>query len=268
MTVLQRDGVRLAYVDEGKGEPAFVFMHGWTCNRSYFKPQHDHFKAKHRVVSVDLRGHGESDKPKGPYPIRQYADDVAWLIGKLGLDRPVALGHSMGGVTALELAAEHPQSVRAIVMVDPAPFLWSPDFISLLTNVANSAEAGNQQPRRDFVNMLFLPTSPVDLKARIIDEMCSAPAHVAADAMRGLLSYDGVAVAKKVSMPALHIAAARPLNPPHMMAQWLPHAVNGWTVGAGHFNMLEAPNQVNDMIERFVDQYVMHPQPAAAASGA
>jgi|SRR5437870_5656590 len=65
MTVLQRDGVRLAYVAEGKGEPAFVFMHGWTCNRSYFKPQHDHFKAKHRVVSVDLRGHGESDKPKG-----------------------------------------------------------------------------------------------------------------------------------------------------------------------------------------------------------
>ncbi len=52
MTVLQRDGVRLAYVDEGKGEPAFVFMHGWTCNRSYFKPQHDHFKAKHRVVSI------------------------------------------------------------------------------------------------------------------------------------------------------------------------------------------------------------------------
>jgi len=152
-------------------------------------------------------------------------------------------------------------------MVDPAPFLWSPDFISLLTNMADSADAGNQQPRRDFVNMLFLPTSPVDLKERIVDEMCSAPAHVAADAMRGLLSYDGVAVAKKVSLPALHIAATPPLNPPHMMAEWLPHAVNGWTVGAGHFNMLEAPNQVNDMIERFVDQYVMRPQPAAAASG-
>lgn len=267
MAVLQRDGVKLAYVDEGKGEPAFVFMHGWTCNRSYFKPQHDHFKAKHRVVSVDLRGHGESDKPKGPYSIRQYADDVAWLIGKLDLDRPVVLGHSMGGVAALELAAEHPQSVRAIVMVDPAPFLWSPEFISLLTNMADSSEAGNQQPRRDFINMLFLPTSPADLKARIVDEMSSAPAHVAAGAMRGLLAYDGVAVAKKVSLPALHIAATPPLNPPHMMAEWLPHAVNGWTVGAGHFNMLEAPNQVNDMIERFVDQYVMHPQPAAAASG-
>ena len=100
MTVLQRDGVKLAYVDEGKGEPAFVFMHGWTCNRSYFKPQHDHFKAKHRVVSVDLRGHGESDKPKGPYPIRQYADDVAWLIGVPWHDC-MAIGNLLGTRMAL-----------------------------------------------------------------------------------------------------------------------------------------------------------------------
>ena len=121
MAIKERNGLKLAYQDDGRGDPAFVFLHGWTCNRSYFKPQHDHFKANHRVVSVDLRGHGESDKPKEPYPISQYADDVAWLIGQLGLDRPIAVGHSMGGVTVLHLAAEHPESVRAIVMVDPAP---------------------------------------------------------------------------------------------------------------------------------------------------
>lgn len=266
--IKERNGVKLAYLDEGSGDPALVFIHGWTCNRSYFKPQHDHFKANHRVVSVDLRGHGESDKPRGAYPISQYADDVAWLIGELGLDRPIAVGHSMGGLAVLHLAAEHPDSVRGIVMVDPAPFAWPDEFRTALQNVIDSSEAGNQQPRRDFIaNALFTPTSPADLKARIVDEMCSAPTHVAANAMRGLLDYDGVSVAKRVTLPALHIPGSRPLNPPHLMAEWLPNVVTGWPVGAGHFNMLEAPVQVNDMIEKFVDQYVMRSQPTATAAG-
>lgn len=265
MAIKERNGVKLSYVDEGDGAPTLVFIHGWTCSRSYFKPQHDYFKANHRVVSVDLRGHGESDKPQGDYPISQYADDVAWLIGELGLDRPIAVGHSMGGVTVLQLAAEHPECVRAIVMVEPAPFAWSQEFRTALQRVIDSSEAGDQQPRRDFVaNALFMPTSPADLKARIVDEMCSAPTHVAANAMRGLLAYDGVEAAKKVTLPALHIAGNPPLNSPHMMAEWLPHVVNGWTVGAGHFNMLEVPVQVNDMIDKFVDHYVMRQQPAAA----
>lgn len=269
MAIKERNGVKLAYQDEGSGEPALIFIHGWTCDRSFFKPQHDHFKANHRVVSVDLRGHGESDKPKDGYPISRYADDVAWLIGELGLDRPIAVGHSMGGVTVLQLAAEHPESVRAIVMVDPAPLAWPAEFVTALQNVIDSSEAGNQQPRRDFIaGALFIPTSPADLKQRIVDEMCSAPTHVAADAMRGLLEYDGVAAAKKVKVPALHIAGTPPLNPPHKMTEWLPHVVNGWAVGGGHFNMLETPVQVNDMIEKFADQYVMRSQPAGAAAGA
>ena len=52
-----------------------------------------------------------------------------------------------------------------------------------------------------------------------------------------------------------------------MMTEWLPQVVNGWAVGGGHFNMLETPVQVNDMIEKFVDQYVMRSQPAVAAAG-
>ena len=62
---------------------------------------------RHRVVSVDLRGHGESDKPPGPYPIAAYADDIAYIIEQVGLSKIVAVGHSMGGVIVLQLAAAH-----------------------------------------------------------------------------------------------------------------------------------------------------------------
>ena len=52
-----------------------MFVHGWKCQRSFFAPQAEHFAKRHRVA-LDLRGHGESDKPQGPYPIGAYVDDV------------------------------------------------------------------------------------------------------------------------------------------------------------------------------------------------
>src|SRR5262249_11187651 len=105
MATVVHDGVTLAYEDQGVGKPALVFVHGWTCNRTFFAPQAAHFAGQHRVVSVDLRGHGESDKPQGSYPVSAYADDIAFLVDRLGLGRVVAVGHSLGGLIVLQLAA-------------------------------------------------------------------------------------------------------------------------------------------------------------------
>jgi hypothetical protein len=57
-------------------------------------------------------------------------------------------------------------------------------------------------------------------------------------------------------VPALHLAVARPPNPPPLLSQWLPTVVAGWTVGASHFNQIEVPDQVNAMIEGFLRHYV------------
>jgi pimeloyl-ACP methyl ester carboxylesterase len=80
MPTITRNGIRLAFEDRGVAKPAFVFVHGWRCDRSFFAPQAEHFARRHRVISVDLRGHGESEKPPGPYPIAAYADDIAYII--------------------------------------------------------------------------------------------------------------------------------------------------------------------------------------------
>ena len=132
MATIMRNSVKLAFEDRGAGKPAFVFVHGWTCDRSFFAPQAEHFAQRHRVVSVDLRGHGESDKPQGAYPVGAYAEDIAHIIGQLGLGKVVAVGHSLGGITVLQLAAAHPGCVAAIVMVDPAPFVFSSELRSAI----------------------------------------------------------------------------------------------------------------------------------------
>lgn len=108
MPKLERDGVALAYDDAGSGTPPLLLVHGYACDRSAMERQSACFTTRHRVVNVDLRGHGESDKPDGVYSIPSFADDLAWLCRELGLYRPVVVGHSLGGMIALDLAARYP----------------------------------------------------------------------------------------------------------------------------------------------------------------
>src|SRR5262245_265924 len=196
MPTVIRDGVTLAYEDQGVGKPALVFIHGWTCNRTFFAPQAEHFARQHRVVSLDLRGHGDSDKPQGVYPVSAYADDIAFLVERLGLGKVVAIGHSLGGISVLQLAAAYPDKVAGIVMVDPAPLVFPPELKAALDGLVNAIETGNQEPRRQFIaSNFFLPTSDRRLVADVLRVMMAAPSHVAANAMKGALAFDGPAVA-------------------------------------------------------------------------
>src|SRR5437867_1758640 len=118
MAVLLREGVALAYDEAGSGRPPLVFVHGIACNRRFLDRQVRHFASAHRVLDVDLRGHGESDAPVQPYTMRLFAEDLAWTCARLGIERPVVIGHSLGGLVALELACADPGRVSAVVLID------------------------------------------------------------------------------------------------------------------------------------------------------
>jgi alpha/beta hydrolase fold len=121
---LHRDDVALFYeTTRGEGPPV-VLIHGWCCDHTFFAPQAANFaQAGHAVTSLDLRGHGRSDKPHQSYPISAFATDVAWVCGALGLSRPVLIGHSMGGIVAFDVACRHPDLPSAVVMLDSAVVL-------------------------------------------------------------------------------------------------------------------------------------------------
>jgi pimeloyl-ACP methyl ester carboxylesterase len=99
--------------------PAFVLVHGLASNARLWDGVGGRLAALgHPVVTVDLRGHGRSSKPDGPYDVTTVADDLAAAITALGLDRPVVAGQSWGGNVVLELGARHPSLVRGIACVD------------------------------------------------------------------------------------------------------------------------------------------------------
>lgn len=103
---------------EGR-EPAFLLVHGLSSNSRTWRQTATHLAAAgHRVVAVDQRGHGRSDKPDSGYDFATVVDDLVRLLDKLGLERPVIAGQSWGGNVVLELGARHPQLARGLVLVD------------------------------------------------------------------------------------------------------------------------------------------------------
>jgi len=112
------DGVPIHYSVRGKGDPALVFVHCWSCDRKLWDNQVSVFSKDHRVVTIDLPGHGESGKGRKDWSIGGFGEDVKTVVGKLGLRRVVLIGSSMGGPVALEAARRMPERVVAIVPVD------------------------------------------------------------------------------------------------------------------------------------------------------
>src|SRR6185503_13628491 len=112
------DGVPIHYSVAGKGDPALVFIHCWTCNRTFWENQVAEFSKTNRVVTIDLPGHGESGKGRKTWSVESFGDDVKTVVTKLGLKRVVLVGSSMGGPIALEAARRMPDRVVAIVPVD------------------------------------------------------------------------------------------------------------------------------------------------------
>ncbi len=114
--------INLFYEITGEGQP-LLLLHGLGSSAQDWEKQVSAFAEKFQVITLDLRGHGRSDKPPGPYSVLQMADDVAQLMRELEIDSAHILGISMGGMIAYQLAASHPERVKTLIAVNCAPEL-------------------------------------------------------------------------------------------------------------------------------------------------
>ena len=239
----------------GGGEP-IVFVHGWCCGRWAFAPQVAHFGARgHEVLTLDLPGHGESGALGGPVTIGTLADAVHGAMTAVGMSRAIVVGHSMGGATALHLACDAPDAVKAVVAVDPAPMVVRmPDVEAIAgANGAFHTDAATRDAVfRAFVEGFFHPVAAESVKQLAVREMTGAPIDTMMGCWEAMYTMDGPKVLAGVDRPVLHIAATPPLNPVDTFAAMVGDCTTGHTVGAGHFNQLEVPEQVNSMIDRFL----------------
>src|SRR5437879_6407875 len=111
------DGARVHYESYGKGKDAVVFIHGWTCDLTFWRGQAPVYE-KHRSLLIDLPGHGQSDKPEVAYTQERFARAVEAVMRDAGVERAVLVGHSMGGPVGLTFVRLFPAKAKALVLVD------------------------------------------------------------------------------------------------------------------------------------------------------
>ena len=263
MQQLVRDGVALHYQEAGSGAPPVLLVHGWTHDHTYLAPQFERLRSSHRVVAVDLRGHGRSDKPDQDYTMAGFADDLAWLTRELGLHRPVVIGHSMGGVVALDLAARYPgpasrgRDARLAGLPAAAAAregalgrrrLKTPDYRAVQGQLVRAVS--------------FDPADDPARADRIVAAHGLGPTARHGDRVREPVQprQRGRGVGLPGSDP---VRRDRALVSPTWpgSARYCPGLVTGQIVGSGHYFTLEVPEQVNPMIERFIATTV--PAPSA-----
>lgn len=115
----ETNGINIHYLRTGGGKPPLVLLHGLTGSGACWTPLARALEGEYDVVMPDARGHGNSSSPLNGYGYEEHASDVVGLIQGLGLDAPVLLGHSMGGMTAA-LAANHlATAIRGVILADP-----------------------------------------------------------------------------------------------------------------------------------------------------
>jgi pimeloyl-ACP methyl ester carboxylesterase len=254
MPYTKRDGLSLYYEQEGNGDPPLVFIHGWCCNRTFFQPQFDYFKKSHTVTTLDLRGCGNSDQPDDAYNIPTLADDVVWLCRELKVSKPIVIGHSLGGMIAIELAARYPSLPRAVIADDPGaidPLTSASRFYEGLATQIEGPDGDTV--RRAYIEGMLLTNNDAAQKQWIIETMCSVPRRVAAAVLRGVVAWNGVGAIQLCNVPLLVLRAKTGgSNAPDRLLALKPDIHIGVTVGAGHFHQLEVPEQVTPMMEKFI----------------
>ncbi|MDH5508319.1 MAG: alpha/beta hydrolase, partial [Anaerolineae bacterium] len=117
MPKIDLDGLETHYQITGQGDP-LIFIHGLGSSGRDWEQQVEHFSKSYRVVTYDVRGHGLTAKPKGPYSVPMFAADAAALIQALELAPAHIVGLSMGGWIAFQLAVSYPNLLKSMTIIN------------------------------------------------------------------------------------------------------------------------------------------------------
>jgi pimeloyl-ACP methyl ester carboxylesterase len=240
-SVSSTDGISIAYEARGEGSPALVFVHGWSCDRGYWAKQMATFAGRHRVVAVDLAGHGDSGAGREEWTIPAFGADVSAVVDALGLERVVLVGHSLGGDVIVEAARRLPGRIAGLVWVDA--------YRQLATSRTEEQHEAFTRPFRGdfvattlaFVRGMFPAGSDPALVERVAADMAAAPPEVALPVLDSAIRFDR-AIPPALRELGLPLVALNPDLPESDVASY--ERCGGTVVtleGSGHFPMLEDP---------------------------
>lgn len=256
--VPSKDGTPISYEIYGAGESTLVFVHGWSCDARYWRAQLPHFAENHRVVMLDLAGHGHSGTTRSQYTMRAFGEDVKAVIEATGSRRVILIGHSMGGSVIAEAARLMPNRVKGLIGVDTLENIEYPITREELKKMIAPLEKDFRTGSRQFVEEMISPQTDPQLREWILSDMSAAPPAVALSAMNNMMSQyitgEAAKIFDEIRIPVITVNGDMwpvnyEANRRHMLSF---DAIV--LKGADHFLMLNRPEQFNRALETAISK--------------
>ena len=268
------DGKVIAYMDEGKGAHALVFIHGLGSYAPAWKKNMETLKKDFRCLALDLPGYGKSSKGKYEATMSSFAKDLIAFLDHLKIEKATLVGHSMGGQIAIATALQYPERVGQLVLVAPAGFeTFTPQESQLLRSLltaetvkATSDEQIKANLAANFYEMpedaAFMATDRIEMRnAEGFDDYC----FVVAACVRGMLDEPVFEQLEKISQKTLVVFGENDALIPNRYlhqettadiarrgVEKMSRAELKLIPGAGHFVQFEKSAEVNEAILSFL----------------
>jgi len=258
---VELEGAKVHYTNYGKGETALFFVHGWACDETVWQEQAPVLAEKMRVITVDLPGHGQSDKPHVPYTMDLYARALDAVLRDANVSSVVLVGHSNGVPVIRQFYRHFPKKVRALVIVEGGlrPFVDAAGMEKFIGPLRgdNYAEAAGK-----FIDGMIQPIKDAKLRDRIKALMLRTPQYVAVSEFEGTAD-PALWKPDKIDVPVLMILAKQPVwtaeyeQFARSLAPNLDYQV--WE-NVSHFVMMEMPREFNAALLAFLEKNQLLPK--------
>jgi pimeloyl-ACP methyl ester carboxylesterase len=234
------DGVPVHYQVGGSGEPSLVLVHGWALDARLWDGQVPRLSGRHRVVTLDLAGHGASGRQRSAWTMAAFGEDVKAVVEAVGATQIVLVGHSMGGPVVLEAARRMPERVRGIVLVDTLLDVEQRTPAEQVEAMARQLEADYEATVTQMARQyLFAPGTPAAVRDRVLAQARALPPDISITLLRQAWTYDPLPALGEIEVPVRAVNADTFPTNLEANRRHMPGYQAIIVNGTGHYPMLE-----------------------------
>lgn len=257
------NGIEMYYELYGaEGKPLVLFLHGLGSSLQDWELQIPYFAAEYRVLTVDIRGHGRSGKPAGPYAMRQFAQDVVTLMDALKIDKAHLVGLSMGGMIAFQMAADYPERILTMTIANSGPAVVATtikDRFNVWMRFFIVRALGMKKMGETLAKRLFVRPEEEALRQTFIQRWAENDPRAYLDAMRAIVGWSVVDKLGDMTMPTLVLASDQDYTPvaiKESYAKQMPNASVKVLPDSHHAVAVERPELFNEAVHGFIQSAV------------
>ncbi|MCE7905381.1 MAG: alpha/beta fold hydrolase [Anaerolineae bacterium CFX3] len=258
MPKIQSNGINLYYEIHGEGQP-LLFIHGLGSSSRDWELQTEEFSRSYRVIVFDLRGHGRSDKPRGPYSIPMFAADTVGLLEGLGVESPHVVGLSLGGMIAFQMGVDAPDAFKSLTIVNSGPEMVVRTFkerISVWQRLAVTRLLGMRKIGEVLSKRMFIKPEQEEIRRTFVERWAENDPRAYLDSTRAIIGWNVSDRVGSIKCPMLVVAADEDYTPVSVKEAYvarIPGARLAVIPDSRHATPVERPREFNQVLREFLE---------------